>query len=130
MEILAYIQSIIIVIIFGFVQHLNFVKISNVYVRILVALLVFSYFDLAQCIFLYMFGFDYALFVMYQYNTKGTGLNVFYPELNKIDRFAIWLIVKYLKRPTVSFTILFDYYVLCLIYILIHILNLVIKQCL
>lgn len=130
MEILKFMESVIAVILFGLLQHLNIIKINNLYVRVIIGLLIFLHFDLRLCIILYAFGFDYALFVLYQYNTKGTGLNTFYPELNNPDRLPIWLIVKATKSTTVTFTMLFDYYIFCSVYILVCMLTLLIKQCL
>lgn len=129
MEIVKFVESILAVIIFGFIQHNNVIKINNLYARIFIALAIFSQFDFIRCVFLYACGFDYALFVLFRYNTKGIGLNTFYPEVFKPDRFIIYLINRFFLNISVTFTSLFDLYIVSSVFIIIHFIYLFL-QCL
>lgn len=127
MELLKFIESIIVVVVFGFIQHFNIIKINNLYVRILIALVIFWHYDFIRCIFLYACGYDYAFFVLFQYNTKGIGLNIFYPEVYKPDRFIIYLYNRFFLNNSVTFTSLFEMYIISSIFIFIHIIYLLIS---
>ncbi len=120
--IVEYLFYLLLLIVIGAMQYFNVVKIYWWQLRI--ALIVGLFYPAPEFILFYLFGYDYYLCIFFQYNTRGTGLNTYYPEADSFDRLGLAGLTFLAKSKTVTLTMLHSCYLLISFYIIIHLLNL------
>ena len=122
---LDYIYHLFLLVLIGYAQYFKVVRVFDWRLRIVIVSWIF--YKNPEFIVYYLFGYDYYLSVFYQYNTKGTGLNAYYPEADTFDRAGLALYTFITKSKTVTLPALSGFYLIISLLIIIHILYLIIN---